>query len=640
MAVTEAIGEKYWEIDRPWTEVLKRFALIFTPAASLVLLLVGYLFYINLKSETETFRKDEVLTVTLGYSAVRDRLWSTAGDLLYLADTLAIPGNTDNPNFGSINKNFAVLARTKRQYSQIRLLGPGGGELARVNFDGSAASVVPTQELQAKSDRYYFREAMGLVVGEIYISKFDLNVEHGAVEKPNNPVVRIATPVKLDADGKKGVLVFNVIGNEIIDKFASATFAHRDRAMMVNADGYWMKSPNQSDEWGFMFGKKDASLASRYPASWQKMLEADQGQFEDENGLWTYRAVYPVGDERSRKVSSNGVVFHPPSYHWKVLSLVPASEMSDIFWSHAKNAILLAALACVVLIVASWSIASSYVSRRAQKTDLEQTVNRRTYELTKSNDELRRATVEADMANRAKGRFLTNMSHELRTPLNAIIGFSDVLSEEMMGPIGSAQYKFYAKDIGTSARHLVALIEDLFDVSMIDANAVNLRKEPVDLAEVIEECRRIVASTASQKGVVFKVNVVKPLPQISADRTRIRQILLNLLTNAVKFTEPRGLIGMAAYDDGMGNVCLKVKDTGVGIAENAKQRIFMPFNRGDNPQVSSREGLGLGLAISRTLVALHGGSIDIESTVGVGTTVTVILPINAVDGDVRHANIW
>ncbi len=240
-------------------------------------------------------------------------------------------------------------------------------------------------------------------------------------------------------------------------------------------------------------------------------------------------------------------------------------------------------------------------------------------------EDLRLALIDAERANQAKSDFLATMSHELRTPLNAIIGFSDMIEGQFFGALGSEKYKEYAHDIHNSSEHLMALINDILDLSAIEAGQQSLVKEKLSVDEVADDCARIIVSAASEKNIEFSVEVPDDLPPLWADRRAVKQILFNLLTNAVKYTLEGGTILLKAKaTDGF--YFLEVGDTGIGVPREKLSTLTDPFVRSEADPYKSQEGSGLGLAIVNSLVDLHGGELNINSEVGVGTTVTVMLP--------------
>jgi PAS domain S-box-containing protein len=238
---------------------------------------------------------------------------------------------------------------------------------------------------------------------------------------------------------------------------------------------------------------------------------------------------------------------------------------------------------------------------------------------------LTKAKNEAEQASRAKSEFLANMSHELRTPLNAILGFSQVIRDRHFGE-DAGRYSEYAANIHDSGEMLLALISDILEMSKLEAGKLKLVEETVDLGQVVEYCRKMVAGRAQDGGIAMASGLpVRPIA-LRGDERALRQILLNLLSNAVKFTPQGGNVSVTALQMENGDIQLTVADSGVGIHPAAQQKVFQPFFQVDHTLTRSKSGTGLGLAITKHLVELHGGAIGIDSMPGIGTTVLVTLP--------------
>lgn len=236
-----------------------------------------------------------------------------------------------------------------------------------------------------------------------------------------------------------------------------------------------------------------------------------------------------------------------------------------------------------------------------------------------------KSMLEAQAANRAKTEFLANMSHELRTPLNAIMGFSEVMSLEVLGPIGQPRYREYAEDILTSSRHLLRLISDILDIAKIEAGKLDVEESVIDVGELLADAHRFVDKQAERAGLTLTVEALD-LPRVRGDERRLKQILLNLLSNAVKFTPAGGSVRVTARRTPGGGLAMSVHDTGIGIAPDEIERAMAPFSQVETGLARRYDGTGLGLPLSKALAELHGGSLTLESEPGVGTTVTVLLP--------------
>jgi signal transduction histidine kinase len=251
-------------------------------------------------------------------------------------------------------------------------------------------------------------------------------------------------------------------------------------------------------------------------------------------------------------------------------------------------------------------------------------------ELQKLAESLARARDEAEAANRSKSEFLANMSHELRTPLNAIIGFSEIMKNQLMGPIGTPRYVDYVNDIHCTASHLLEIINQILEFSRVEAGQLRLQERPVDLKTVIRACVRIIGERARNAGVDITVEIARDLPIVHADEQLMNQMLINLLTNAVKFTPKGGRATIRAERDADGSIALLVSDTGIGIAERDLRRVMEHFGQADGSLARRYEGTGLGLPLVKSFVEMHGGTFALESQVGVGTTAVIRLPADRV----------
>jgi PAS domain S-box-containing protein len=239
---------------------------------------------------------------------------------------------------------------------------------------------------------------------------------------------------------------------------------------------------------------------------------------------------------------------------------------------------------------------------------------------------LEAAREAAEIANRAKSEFLAAMSHELRTPLNAIIGFSEIMAEQLLGPLGQDVYAEYAGDINRSGRHLLQLINDILDIARIEVGRVDLHEEMMDLESALSAAFAMVHDRAEHEGLVLTSTLPADLPRLWADSRCVKQVLVNLLGNAVKFTGKGGSVTIGGAVTPTGDLEIAVIDTGIGIAPEDMGKVMAPFGQADSGMARRYDGSGLGLPLSRKFMDLHGGSLRIDSVVGKGTTVTLVFP--------------
>jgi signal transduction histidine kinase len=291
------------------------------------------------------------------------------------------------------------------------------------------------------------------------------------------------------------------------------------------------------------------------------------------------------------------------------------------------NALIQRMLVPVGATIAGLALLSLIILWQIREVDRARRENQHNLEIIEGkNSELIIARDEAEYANRAKSQFLAVMSHELRTPLNAIIGFSEIMYAEPYGALGDKRYKQYVQDIHNSGGHLLSIINDILDLSKIEAGQADLNEEEVDLPALIGAVQRIMQERAAKADLTFECESGEGLPWVRADRRALKQILLNLLANAVKFTPKGGKVGLRMAVDDEGGLRMTVYDTGIGMDPRDIPRALSAFGQVDTSWSRRYEGAGLGLPISRALVRLHGGTLELESQPGMGTAVTVRLP--------------
>ena len=311
-------------------------------------------------------------------------------------------------------------------------------------------------------------------------------------------------------------------------------------------------------------------------------------------------------------------------------SLVPISVMTSVrFLTGGTLTDVVIGIVAPFIALQLWRSGRPLVLRMDEDTRLRFKVEDMAHEIEEARDEALKKRFEAEAANASKTAFLANMSHELRTPLNAILGFSEIISQECFGPVGSERYRDYAGDIHSSGAHLLSLINDLLDVAKIEAGRMDIAPNPLDPGRVLNIALKLVGTKAREKDQTLAIMVEDATPPLYADERAVKQILINLVSNAVKFTPQGGRIEVVAGSAANGDFQIVVRDNGPGIPRDKLDKIFAPFNQVDNRFDRQAGGTGLGLALVRGLAELHGGKAWLESEFGKGCSAFVTLPVRA-----------
>ncbi|MCU7905372.1 MAG: PAS domain S-box protein [Candidatus Thiodiazotropha sp. (ex Epidulcina cf. delphinae)] len=349
--------------------MLKGFTAIFIPMC-LVLMIIGamhyYTFYTTERSSVES---RELLNVDLARRMIEKDIADVVSDLLFLAEHIERRGLPEALPWAKeqrISEEFKVFAKNKGFYDQIRYIDSTGMEVVRVNCSHGESKVVSESELQNKGNRYYFQEALLLGRGHIYLSPFDLNMEEGEIEYPLKPVIRFGTPVFDSQGGKRGIVLLNYLGDRLIQNFTRAAANIADHIELVNDDGYWLSSPRQQDEWGFMLGH-DARFQTDNSYEWMKITEKDQGRIQTDSGLYTFTTIRPL-------IAAMGTLpFHGDSvgsddgtgYYWKIISRVSSRELSATLSFFIQNHYALYFAMFVLVAGVAWLLTYSQQHRRA-----------------------------------------------------------------------------------------------------------------------------------------------------------------------------------------------------------------------------------------------------------------------------------
>jgi len=524
-----------------------------------------------------------------------------------------------------VEDHFVTFENRNKHAIKLRVLDEAGRERVKVEIEKGVLKRTPGAELQDKSGRKYFKNSIILQANEIYVSPFDLNMEWGEIEKPFKPVMRLAVPIYYDQEVSGVVVIsFNPLDRVLNEgRIERADFNSR---LLVNGEGFFLNHPEPGKRWGMMsqLNRSRFSVKNEVPAFAEEILSGREGAgIEPWAGMHIWQPIHynPVNRDD----------------YWVLVAAVDSVEYSvdGAEWYRRATEGIQSAMA-ISAVVGSLSAKAAHDVRTSSGQSIAMQYYMLALAITsfgfitimvglskRAAMELQQSKNEAEKANKAKSEFLSSMSHELRTPMNAILGFSQLLASDIDAPLSKDQ-KENVDYIKTAGQHLLQLINQVLELSKIEAGKVDVSMEDVEVLLVIHEAIGTVQPMADQRGIKLELVDDDFEYCVIADLTRIKQVLINLISNAVKYNVPNGSVAISCGLLDSDGVRISVSDTGVGIAEDQLDSLFAPFDR-LGAENSDIEGTGIGLTITKYLVKLMGGEISFESKLGVGSVFHVDL---------------
>jgi signal transduction histidine kinase len=605
------------------------------PSAMLVAALTALILYLQYNHRRELVELEESHVLDEQQVIMARICESVIADLLVLTEQGELAEMLDgDPSevIEELTREFVGFISHKRIYDQVRFIDADGRELVRVDDNAGRPAAVPADQLQDKSARYYFRDAIRLEPGEVFLSPLDLNVERGRIEMPPKPMLRVATPVA-DARGvKRGIVILNYLADDLLSPLRRISPVTDSRVVLLNMDGYLLHGPVAAEEFGFMYPDgRERTFAVQHEAAWPRIRDEETGFLETAGGFYAFTTIRPLESPRlAARVAASDTEGHlvarTHEYRWKLVAHLPQDEFRASLAAGVRQVLWPMLSLFAVLTFVAWLLARAVESRLAAERDLqalnvelEQRVVQRTAEARQALEAKNAA--EAELARterlRALGSLASGIAHDFNNILAPIFGFTDLARTEVPPGSTTAQHLDQVETAAGRARELVRQI-------LTFGSQRTPEPQPVDLAALIEEVAAQ-TSAAITDSIKVRVEAPPPGPMVAADPGRLHQMLTNLLRNAVQALDTTGgnIEIVLREDADRGRAVILVSDDGPGIDEEIRENIFEPYFT----TKAERRGTGLGLATVRSIVDQHAGSIAVASRPGRGTIFEIHLPL-------------
>jgi signal transduction histidine kinase/CheY-like chemotaxis protein len=531
----------------------------------------------------------------------------------------------------ALEQEFLVFLLSRKIYYQIRYLDESGQEQVRVEMKNGQPAVVAQANLQNKAQRDYFLETMQLTGREIFVSPLELNREHGKIEIPHKPVIRYAIPVFYPSGHQAGIVITNLDANQFLEPL------NLEPVWLVNSKGYYLAHPNQNKRWG---GTTDLNtghnLIQDYPKQATTLLTEKEGSLKTDSLILTFQQI-PVKElkhwilinpQLTEKTLESIHHFHHIFLVIIIVSLLFSLSIAFIFNRYITQPVN-QMIKAVEQIRAGERQLSIALTSKNEIGVLQREMNSMLVAIDNTEKNQQQAKEAAEAANIAKSRFLANMSHEVRTPLNAIIGYSEMLQEDL-AEMGKSELSGDAEKIYSAGKDLLAMLNDILDISKIEAGKMELYTETFLLSYMLNDIVHTIEPLLRKNQDTLEVIYDERVGEMHADLTKVRQILLTLISNVSKFNEQPIEISLTTQRDvslpEKPTIIFEISDNGVGMSQAEMNQIFQALSEDETTAITHPKRTDLGFAVTRHLVEMMGGEIEVTSELGEGSRFTVRLP--------------
>ncbi len=598
-------------------DFIKNFTLIFF---SLILVMFALTFFIvknNKDKELFAIKTTEVSTLAYFTRIISTQFKLISSDLFILSESEPIKDCLISENYNDIynaKKLFLSFAKRKKVYDQIRFIDINGNEKIRINYNNDNPNIVKNSSLQNKKDRYYFKNAIKLPKGSIYISTFDLNIENGKIETPIKPMIRFSAPVYNSKNILQGVVVLNYLGEKVLDYLQASNISNISQSMLVNKDGFWLYNVKKEDEWGFLFEEKnDKKFQLKFNDSWQKISKSSNGQFLNSDGLFTYTTIRPLEEIYNYFDKKNVSVKTSQDYYWKLILFCPHKKLYDNIAFNWNKILALNIFITLILLGLSIFVAKSKVLRK-RATELEKKMQR---ELQKSEHRLKKLNADKD-------KFFSIISHDLRSPFQGIIGIMNMLKNEYHN-LEENEIAEAVKLLDASINSLYSLLNGLLEWSRAQTGRIEFTPSIISVTEICNGVTQLLQTNANKKNIEI-VNSIDDTVKVFADKNMLNSIIRNLVSNAIKFSQSGNKIEYSAISKN-NKIEITVSDSGVGMTKENIAKLFRIDVHHTTPGTQDESGTGVGLILCKSFVEKNGGKIWVESKLGIGSKFIFTLPI-------------